>query len=411
MDIYINKKVEMLHYYNDMMIVLLNDGRQIFVKDNTMQLFIEKIAYGNSLSELQTFFMSKDIINEKFEAFIYQQISHGRLKDILSFTQNEKHVIITGKKGKRLPLRIQVELTRECNLNCMHCYKIANKDRNKIGLEELKRLLNYLPDPLFEIGVTGGEPTVHKDFIEITEMIAEKALRLGLNTNGILLWKLPSDIVQKYKLINISLYGTSDKEYYQVSGSKNAFSELEKSTLFLRQNGIKFKLSVLLDKDNSDRIEEYVKAAINLGAAYIQFAAKAKIGRGKELEEWIHYLDHAKIREVYRTIRMVHDKYRNEIDVTIWSREWFNNRKRENFQNTCFSCEAGSLQWIMTENGKFKPCIILPEIETLEFSDKEFIQYINSQEDIDWAKYYRNIKCYCDSSSMKTTDFCNRILG
>lgn len=391
------------------MIVILEDGRQIFVTNKTIQMLIYKVANGYLLDDILQSIVIKECEKKEFESLIEQQVITGKFKEIFAKEDSGKTIPVTGLKGKKFPLRVQIEITRKCNLNCLQCYKIANEDNTSIYLRDVERLLNIFTSSLYEIGITGGEPTTHKDFVAITELVAGKAFKLALNTNGILLSMFPADVIKRYQSISISLYGTSDEEYSHICNKKDAFSDLKKSTQYLRCNGINFGISVLLDKENILRIEEYIILAIELGASSIQFGAKAKIGRGKILEEYIPYLDNKQIGLAYRIIREMKRKYVEKIEVKEWYRDWF--KKRVNFQNTCFSCEAGSLQWVLTEKTKFKPCVILPEIEELEFSEACFLDYINFDKNISWDKYYTNLNNYCRCRHMEPEHFCDRIKG
>ncbi|HET8796207.1 MAG TPA: radical SAM protein, partial [Thermoanaerobaculia bacterium] len=67
------------------------------------------------------------------------------------------------------PLMAWVEITRKCNLRCPHCFVVGGMQRaNEMSTERILRLL----DEWAELGVltvvlTGGEPTIHPDFVEI----------------------------------------------------------------------------------------------------------------------------------------------------------------------------------------------------------------------------------------------------
>ena len=410
MKIFLNENVCQVHYYDQLMIVILDDLRQIFIKDYYIQDLLKQICK-------QGFYDTIELLEKKegvaklieVDRVLMNKIESSYLQDFLSLNNTKRLVPLTGIKGKKIPLKLQIEITRKCNMECPHCYKMANLDRDSLTTLQVKDVLNKIGMHLFEIGITGGEPLVHREFINITNLISQYAPTLSLNTNGLLLYKMPVEVLKKYKFISISLYGTTNEEYSHVCKYEKAFECLRNGTNLLLKNNIKFNFSVLLDSRNCSRIEEYINVAINLGAAGIQFGTISNIGREKEQEKQGRVIEPEKARQIYRKIRQMKNLYEDKINIVEWSRDWISVNKRDIFQATCFTCEAGSLQWIMTEKERFKPCVILPEEKELEFSKKEFFDNINKNVDINWKKFYDKLIVYCCSNCQNVTDFCDRI--
>lgn len=83
-----------------------------------------------------------------------------------------------------------IDITGNCNLSCNICFADSNKHHYEPSVEEigamLERLRGTLPAPCSTVQFTGGEPTVHPDFLEIVR----KARDLGFThiqvaTNGL----------------------------------------------------------------------------------------------------------------------------------------------------------------------------------------------------------------------------------
>jgi radical SAM protein with 4Fe4S-binding SPASM domain len=100
-------------------------------------------------------------------------------------------------------------ITRRCNLKCLHCY---SNSENKIypgelSKEDIYKTLDNLAD--FNIPallLSGGEPLMRKDFFDIARYANEKNIRIVLSTNGTLITK---DIARKIKKNNFSYVGIS----------------------------------------------------------------------------------------------------------------------------------------------------------------------------------------------------------
>jgi len=85
-----------------------------------------------------------------------------------------------------------IDVTNACNLQCSICFAYAGKigylytpTLQQIG-EVMDNLRANLPVPPPALQLSGGEPTVRPDFLEIVKMAKEKGFRhIEVNTNGI----------------------------------------------------------------------------------------------------------------------------------------------------------------------------------------------------------------------------------
>lgn len=95
--------------------------------------------------------------------------------------------IITGavvmrKKTSELT-HIWVDITSKCNNRCGYCYDMGNANRD-VSIQELQKIFNLIKDlSVPNVILIGGEPTLHKDFIEILR-IANSVSNPSIITNG-----------------------------------------------------------------------------------------------------------------------------------------------------------------------------------------------------------------------------------
>ena len=103
--------------------------------------------------------------------------------------------------GRKFPY-IRLSISDVCNFKCGYClpdgYKIDKSDnRTFINIEEIGRLTRALSElGVSKIRLTGGEPTVRKDFFEIIKIIKENSgiKKTVITTNGYRLDKIANDI-------------------------------------------------------------------------------------------------------------------------------------------------------------------------------------------------------------------------
>ncbi|MCD5407567.1 MAG: putative heme d1 biosynthesis radical SAM protein NirJ1 [Desulfotomaculum sp.] len=100
-------------------------------------------------------------------------------------------------------------ITRTCNLKCIHCYSSSDDRRyeNELTVDEGRQLLRDLVD--FKVPVvlfSGGEPLISPHFFEWASYAKELGLRITVSTNGTL---ITPAIAQKLKEIGTSYVGIS----------------------------------------------------------------------------------------------------------------------------------------------------------------------------------------------------------
>ena len=135
------------------------------------------------------------------------------------------------------PYKVFLELTYNCNLRCPHCY--IQKDLNKREkFRDKKEILNLIDEMekqgVVELNITGGEATLHPDFLEIIRYATSKNMLVTLLTNGQNLYdKSYIDELKDCPLfeVRISLYG-NQSYHNKFVGKSDAF---EKSIWALKE--------------------------------------------------------------------------------------------------------------------------------------------------------------------------------
>ena len=80
--------------------------------------------------------------------------------------------------------------TKTCNLECIHCYASAKKQKfpGEMTTEEAKEMIDDLAS--FKVPallMSGGEPLVRPDILDLAEYATSKGIRITFSTNGILI--------------------------------------------------------------------------------------------------------------------------------------------------------------------------------------------------------------------------------
>ena len=121
------------------------------------------------------------------------------------------------------PVLIQVGITERCNLKCIHCdiWRKEKKEElsSKQWLEIIERIRDWLGP--YRLDITGGEPFIREDLIEIIEFCNRNEIGPVITTNATLLDK---DAIRRLSeidnlVINISLDGINQKTHDYLRGT------------------------------------------------------------------------------------------------------------------------------------------------------------------------------------------------
>lgn len=110
--------------------------------------------------------------------------------------------------------------TKRCNLDCVHCGSQGNYEK-ELKTEEIKDIINQLVLlGVKNFQITGGEPLLRKDFIEILNYAYKKGLNTSFATNG---YYINENKVKLISKTNVSLIQTS------IDGTKNIHNSIRKN--------------------------------------------------------------------------------------------------------------------------------------------------------------------------------------
>jgi Fe-coproporphyrin III synthase len=150
---------------------------------------------------------------------------------------------------------IAIILTYRCSSKCSMCniWKNPSLTEEEVSLETLAKI----PDNIGTINLTGGEPTLRKDLIEIVDLLYPKTQKLEISSNGLLPEKI-EPIIKKYPDIKIrfSLEG-NEKTNNAIRGEKKGFRTKVDGLARLRElGGTDLGFAVVIQDDNvADLVE------------------------------------------------------------------------------------------------------------------------------------------------------------
>ncbi len=173
--------------------------------------------------------------------------------------------ILKDSFGRRFPY-IRLSITDVCNFKCGYClpngYKIDKSDnRTFINTDEIGRLAKALSQlGVSKIRLTGGEPTVRKDFFEIIKIIKENSgiKKTVITTNGYRLDKIANDIKNSgLDGINISIDSLNAETFKKITGHDRLEEILRGIKNLQKLNFKNIKINAVLLKGVNDSEKDF----------------------------------------------------------------------------------------------------------------------------------------------------------
>ncbi|MGV8074219.1 MAG: 12,18-didecarboxysiroheme deacetylase [Syntrophobacteraceae bacterium] len=213
---------------------------------------------------------------EPSDALRYGRRSGSLPSHLLQFSEDKKPVVVWN-------------VTRRCNLKCIHCYAQA-RDRlfpDELTTAEGMRVL----DDLAEFGspvvlFSGGEPLMRSDLMELAEYAVEKGMRAVISTNGTLITPY---VAQRLKAIGLSYVGISLDGMEEVNdrfrGVKGSFRRALDGIDACREAGIKVGLRFTMNRLNAREIPSILDLLEEHDIPRVCFYHLVYAGRGSKLIE------------------------------------------------------------------------------------------------------------------------------
>jgi len=238
---------------------------------------------------------------EPSDALRYGRMSSKLPSHLLQFSSDKRPVIVWN-------------ITRRCNLKCVHCYAHAKNItfNNELSTVEGKNLLDDLAD--FGVPVilfSGGEPLTRKDLPELAAYAVKKGMRAVISTNGTLITPQKARTLKEIGLsyVGISLDGMEEIND-RFRGVKGAFRSALEGIENCKKAGIKVGLRFTINKSNVSEISKIFKLLEEMDIPRACFYHLVYAGRGTDLvkEDLSHQESRKAVDLIMDLTKQLHDK-------------------------------------------------------------------------------------------------------
>ena len=264
-------------------------------------------------------------------------------------------------KYERPILSLRITLTNRCNVNCIYCHHDGMvKSKDEMTAAELYTICKIAKKiGVRKIRLSGGEPLLKKDIVEIVSKIASLGFKdISMTTNGILLEKYAQDLKDAgLDRVNVSL-DTLDRKTFELITKKDYLEDAKKGILKAVEVGLyPVKINMVIMKDiNQNEIKDMFKFCKenDIVLQLIELIESENCDDDKFSEDY-----HYKLDDIENELADIADDVREREFMQGRKKYYINGGEIEVVKpvdNSTFCANCTRLR--VTPDGKIKPCLL-----------------------------------------------------
>ena len=249
------------------------------------------------------------------------------------------------------PSHAQIGITNACPQNCEYCYN-RNRQGQVMDKETIMKMARELKEMgVVWLGLTGGEPLLNKDIVEITESVAGDCAVKLFTTGCTLTREKALDLKQAGLFsVSVSLDHWEEEKHDRGRRYKGAFQQALKAIdIFQSVGGIQVGVSAVLSREmiRNDQVEDFLEFLKGLDVH------EAWLSEVKPSLEAFWNNNLVITEEERLKLVKLQDRYNAEGKMTVNYLGHFEGKE-------CFGCNAGNKMVYVDAFGEVSPCVFTP---------------------------------------------------
>lgn len=289
--------------------------------------------------------------------------------------------------------------TDACTARCLHCSSnSAKRSPDELSTEEVFSMIDQLSEAgVIDFGISGGEPMLRRDIIEIIAHAKARGMAVGIASNGAKLTDARAERLTEIGLdrLQVSLDGFApdhDKLRCWPGLFDRVLSTISKAIRF----GLRVHVCCTVNAMNYTDMAEFVEFISTTGVKRLNLSRFVPTGRGK------HFLDPGDEtwRSIIRQCAEVKATYAGRLEITTHLAQEFLVDPAVREMPVFAGCQAGRGQGCITANGTVLPCVLLP-IKVGSIRGSRFEELWTNSPIIQAMQDRGNLKGRCGACSLK----------
>jgi MoaA/NifB/PqqE/SkfB family radical SAM enzyme len=314
------------------------------------------------------------------------------------------------------PVSLVYFITEKCNLKCGHCFlsEEAGSQVKELNLKEIDVFSKSI-GKLLSLSLTGGEPFLRKDIVEIAQCFYRnnQIRNLNIPTNGILTDTVATSIKEILSTcpglalnLGISLDGFAEchDKTRNYQGAFSSALKTFKSAMDLKRSfpNLSVEILTVLTASNQNSLASFYDFVIHDlkpdSLNFVPVRGEIRDASLKDFDLGVYQKIIKRLRKAFLSQEITGYKHMRFSEYVLAQRlialELVLRTLKENrFQTPCF---AGSLSGIVYANGDVAPCELLDrKIGNLRDFQFDFMKLWESDEARDIRRHIRKSRCFC----------------
>ena len=185
----------------------------------------------------------------------------------------------------------KIKLTSRCNLRCRMCHYGLTRAEESLDTDSWRRVLDQLAAlGCRKLHLSGGEPLLRRDLVELVEHAVASGIKTNLTSNGTLIDKGMARRLARSGLnaVSVSLDAPSARLHDLVRGQQGAFHASVRALRLLKRFGaernkpLRLRINMVVMRDNYRRIPDMLRLAGELGVDDLVPMPIDEVGEGRQ---------------------------------------------------------------------------------------------------------------------------------
>ena len=237
---------------------------------------------------------------------------------------------------------MDIEITKRCNLSCVHCSAKSNTKGREMSFSEIKIVLDKAVSlGLENVGFTGGEPLIRKD--KLMRLLAyckqDLDLKTHIHTTGTLLTsKDASLLAELVDETSITIFGALAQTHDKITSVNGSQKATEKGLKALLNKHGNVRTYLVPMKSNYKETTQIIETAYQMGCSKFRLLSLSPTGRAQESFDDIS-LNLKDRRWLTSELMIIGERLDIDIDVGFCTRQDYPQLGELHGHQTCLAAE------------------------------------------------------------------------
>jgi len=266
------------------------------------------------------------------------------------------------------PSTLIAELSYQCPLHCPYCSNPVDiggeKYRSELATEDWIRTFQQARQlGVLQLALTGGEPMLRRDLVELSAAARDAGLYSSLITAGTLFTRERAEALKAAGLdhVQISIQSPDAEDNDRIAGNRS-FAKKLAAARHAKELDFPLTINCVLHRHNLDRIEELLELTVELGAQRLELANTQYYGWAVPNQQAL-MPSWDQLQRAEEAVQRFRERVGPRVDV-LWVLPDF----YEDLPKACMG-GWGRTAMVVAPNGDVMPCQAASTIPGLEFAN------------------------------------------